>query len=427
MLIIRKKICRNLVLVFTVLALTVSLIPPAVSYAAATNKLTVDTTEHKAVGSATVELNCYFDKNTDYYDMYRAVQVNGKAGKFKRLETGCIDDYYVDGDVKAGKIYYYKAVLFDKNGDRISETNTVKCIVKLAKPYFTEAYTDMASGDPVLKWNKVSGADKYQIWRATSKKGTYKKVATTTKRNYKDIKASSGKKYYYKVKAVCSNNTAANSGYNDIKWVKAMKPDKKLAAAVKKIKTEKVSTLADAMCITSNKTDIRYLSDFDGGIHLGYEGKLKLSGLYDFSEIRKAGAAVKKTPLSIFDYYYSAMIVYPYKNGAKYKDIILESYGLNIQKVKKGSTEKERIKKIKGVVRKYYPSSKWTVTVKKYNSSSNAFNDEIKYGRVYYNKCLEECGYSKYKSDKYKYVLKIRNKSNSKKQGWCFVTVVPSL
>ena len=52
-----------------------------------------------------------------------------------------------------------------------------------------------------LSWTKVSGAKGYELYRATSKNGTYKKVATTSKTSYQDKKLSSKKTYYYKVRA----------------------------------------------------------------------------------------------------------------------------------------------------------------------------------------------------------------------------------
>lgn len=52
-----------------------------------------------------------------------------------------------------------------------------------------------------IKWEKISGAKGYQIYRATSKNGKYRKIATT-KRNYIiNSKLTTGKYYYYKVRA----------------------------------------------------------------------------------------------------------------------------------------------------------------------------------------------------------------------------------
>lgn len=51
-----------------------------------------------------------------------------------------------------------------------------------------------------VKWEKLSGLDGYQIYRATSKNGTYKKVFITTKDNYINSDRTTGKTYWYKVR-----------------------------------------------------------------------------------------------------------------------------------------------------------------------------------------------------------------------------------
>ncbi len=54
-----------------------------------------------------------------------------------------------------------------------------------------------------LSWDKQSGKG-YEIWRATSKNGTYKKVKTLTSANKTSCKVKnlqSGKKYYFKIRA----------------------------------------------------------------------------------------------------------------------------------------------------------------------------------------------------------------------------------
>lgn len=53
-----------------------------------------------------------------------------------------------------------------------------------------------------LSWKKVKGAKKYTVLRSTKKSSGYKTIATVTKAEYTDKKASCGKTYYYKVTAV---------------------------------------------------------------------------------------------------------------------------------------------------------------------------------------------------------------------------------
>ena len=61
-----------------------------------------------------------------------------------------------------------------------------------------------ASGYEGLKitWNKVSGAKSYEIYRASSKSGTYKKISTVQSAGYTDKTAAQNRTYYYKVRAV---------------------------------------------------------------------------------------------------------------------------------------------------------------------------------------------------------------------------------
>ena len=78
-----------------------------------------------------------------------------------------------------------------------------------------------SSGDPRLAWSTVSGASRYEVYRATSSGGTYKKIATTTAKTYTDKSAKAGRTYYYKVKAVSKVKTAANSSYSAVKSIRA--------------------------------------------------------------------------------------------------------------------------------------------------------------------------------------------------------------
>lgn len=73
----------------------------------------------------------------------------------------------------------------------------------------------------VIKYNKVKGADGYEIYRSTKKKSGYKKVVSTKKTTYKNKKLKSKRKYYYKVRAYRKvNGKKIYSAYSTVKAVK---------------------------------------------------------------------------------------------------------------------------------------------------------------------------------------------------------------
>ena len=77
--------------------------------------------------------------------------------------------------------------------------------LKAAKPKLSKI--ENTSSGVKVTWGKVSGADKYRVYRKTSK-GDWKYIATTSKTYYTDKTAKSGTKYFYAVK---SQNEAGNS------------------------------------------------------------------------------------------------------------------------------------------------------------------------------------------------------------------------
>ena len=58
-----------------------------------------------------------------------------------------------------------------------------------------------------LKWDKLSGATSYDLYRSTSEDGGFEKIATVDTNSYSDSDVEFGKTYYYKVKATWSGST----------------------------------------------------------------------------------------------------------------------------------------------------------------------------------------------------------------------------
>ena len=129
---------------------------------------------------------------------------------------------YINSGAASGKKYYYrvKAVAV-VNGTNVTSanSNTKSLMTTLAKP--TVSITT-SNGKPKITWKAVTGADKYYVYRSTDGK-TYKQLSTTTKTSLTNTGAKKNTKYYYKVKAVCTTNTNANSALSKAVSIKATK------------------------------------------------------------------------------------------------------------------------------------------------------------------------------------------------------------
>jgi len=150
------------------------------------------------------------------YKIYRSTSKDGKYTLIKTTDSTT----FTNTGAKVNTKYYYKVMAVCSVSAGNSAYSTVKYItVDLAKPVVT---ITTSSGKPKLTWKAITGAEKYKIYRATSKSGTYSLLKTVTAKSYKDTSAKKGKTYYYKVQAI-SDVSAAASAKSTVKSVKCTK------------------------------------------------------------------------------------------------------------------------------------------------------------------------------------------------------------
>lgn len=122
-------------------------------------------------------------KNSKCYYIYRKV----RGGKYKKIATvNKKTTVYTDKKIRSGKTYYYKIKSKTSKKSYTSSAKAVK-LVKMKTPDTTVKFTNYHA---VVKWNSVSKADGYIIYRKYGHGGTYKKIATVKGRNkisYEDI------------------------------------------------------------------------------------------------------------------------------------------------------------------------------------------------------------------------------------------------
>lgn len=122
---------------------------------------------------------------------------------------------FTDGSTSIGTTYYYavKAVAVLGGRDVPSGRSTAQSIQ--CRPAAPSVSIYRASGKPQLKWNAVSGAAKYWVYRSTDGVN-FKYYDSTAKTSYTNTGALLGTKYHYRVKAVAvvngKNVASADSG-----------------------------------------------------------------------------------------------------------------------------------------------------------------------------------------------------------------------
>ena len=140
------------------------------------------------------------------YEVYRA---RSKSGDYIKYSTVTGTSYTNTSYIESGNTYYYKVRALDANGTAGAWSSVVSVTYKQTLPAPTVTGGNDAQGRPTLKWNAVSGAAKYEVYRARSKDGDYIKYSTVTGTSYTNTSyIENGNTYYYKVRALKSDGTA---------------------------------------------------------------------------------------------------------------------------------------------------------------------------------------------------------------------------
>ncbi|MBV7505096.1 S8 family serine peptidase [Bacillus sp. sid0103] len=135
------------------------------------------------------------------YEVYRATSKSGAYSKVATVSGSTAS--YANSGLITGKTYYYKVVAYTTvEGKKLVSPNSSIVSAKPGLKTPTSVKADKASSTSIkVSWSKVSGASGYEVYRATSKSGSYTKVTTTTSGSYTNSKLTKGKTYYYKVRA----------------------------------------------------------------------------------------------------------------------------------------------------------------------------------------------------------------------------------
>ena len=140
------------------------------------------------------------------YEVYRSYSENGPYTKYSTV-TGT--SYTNTAYLENGTTYYYRVRALNSSGVASAYSSVVYVTYKQTLPAPTVTGGNDSQGRPTLTWNAVTGAAKYEVYRARSRSGEYIKYSTVTGTSYTNTSyIENGNTYYYKVRALKSDGTA---------------------------------------------------------------------------------------------------------------------------------------------------------------------------------------------------------------------------
>ena len=143
------------------------------------------------------------------YELY----IKQADGSYKLMKTTTATSF-TTAFATYGKQYSYKMRAVKGNTkSAYSKVVNAKNTKKLQTPTLKVAVN--ANGTFKLSWNKVTGAEKYELYIKQAN-GSYKLMKTTTSTSFTTAFATYGKQFSYKMRAVTSKNKSAASAYSSV-------------------------------------------------------------------------------------------------------------------------------------------------------------------------------------------------------------------
>ena len=142
------------------------------------------------------------------YTIYRST----KSDSGFTYLASTVSTSYTDTKVTEGTTYYYKVRAYTKT-DGVQVNGEFSEVVSGSKGIGIPNLTVTGSNEGVLlKWNGVTGATGYTIYRSTKSDSGFTYLASTVSTSYTDTKVTEGTTYYYKVRAYAKFNGIQTNG-----------------------------------------------------------------------------------------------------------------------------------------------------------------------------------------------------------------------
>jgi fibronectin type 3 domain-containing protein len=174
----------------------------------AAGQLTAPQNVAAAPGDSQIALTWDAVSGAENYSVKRATTT---GGPYTTVQTDLISTSFTDTGLTNGTTYYYVVSASNLGGESPNSAET--SATPLAPPAVPEGLAAIADDATVaLAWSAASGADSYQVKRATAPGGPYTTLASgVTGLTYTDNAVTNGTTYYYVISGVNPVAESANS------------------------------------------------------------------------------------------------------------------------------------------------------------------------------------------------------------------------
>lgn len=209
----------------------------------------------RSKSSGSMELKWKKDADAFAYRIKRSLKKDSGYKKIAEVE-GCNVTTYVDKGADAGKRYYYTVeTIVKQNGAKgYSGDSKPKSAVNLKKINITS--TQAQDGGITLNWEKISGANGYQVMRSEKKDSGFEEIAKVNKAeltSFTDWDVSAGSRYFYRIRALRDGTYTGYGSYCKAteKWMLTA-PD---GLAVKAVNSSVTPDMPAQMMLSWNKVN----------------------------------------------------------------------------------------------------------------------------------------------------------------------------
>lgn len=145
------------------------------------------------------------------YVLQRSTQEEGPYQTIATI-TDVMKNSYLDAGVERGMTYYYRVVAYNQTGIIKGSTGYVApmSVKNIQTPQIETAKLSDTTPGVQISWSRTPGAEGYRIYRSTTERGGYTKLATVkgtdTLTFLDESETEIGMTYYYKVNAYLHNS-----------------------------------------------------------------------------------------------------------------------------------------------------------------------------------------------------------------------------